>query len=121
MDVDVGQRDPRQDGLGRLGLSSRGAPTLSRRGDAQQTRKCIPPEIRPFPMRAVGFSDASEWARAWAIHTPSGMFAVSLNERPDKSIFHWELLAMIEGQGALIDLAPPESSFLGSKNKMYEA
>ena len=73
----------------------------------------IPPEIRPFPMRAVGFSDASEWARAWAIHTPSGMFAVvSLNERPDKSIFHWELLAMIEGQGALIDLAPPESSFL---------
>ena len=61
----------------------------------------VPPELQNLPMNAVGFSDASETAIAWAFHSPKGMVAEIQPLGEKETIFQLELKAMINGQKAL--------------------
>lgn len=83
--------------------------TSARERIVQNAWHVLPPQFGQLPLAAVGVSDASTEARAYAFHTAGRMVAIA-TPAPSPDIFRSELVAMIEGMEHLLDEVPSRSS-----------
>ena len=79
----------------------------------------LPLDLAHTQPRAVGYSDASNTSMAWSFHSTKEMrLCVEVAPAKNDAIFERELMAMINGQSALIKALPPFSSYYWKTDNM---